>query len=98
MSAVLEAKPLSTRAALTWLAGIGVVLLAIALLGNAGIIFAILVTLMITGMPSCSATLSQSLPAFTIANFGVGIPQAFQTSLVRHLSMASAEAITPLPV
>ena len=51
MSAVLEAKPLSTRAALTWLAGIAVLLVAIALLGNAGIIFAILVTLMITGMP-----------------------------------------------
>ena len=67
MSAVLEAKPLSTRAALTWLAGIGAVLAAIALLGNAGIIFAILVTLMITGMP-ISIALGLTVLAFVFTN------------------------------
>src|SRR6185503_13355683 len=33
-----------------------------------------------------------------MANRGVGIPEASQTSFVRHLSIESAEAITPLPV
>src|SRR6185369_5543568 len=51
MSAVAEPKSFSNRTAVTWLSGIAVVLLAIALLGNAGIIFALLVALMLTGMP-----------------------------------------------
>src|SRR5258708_32654923 len=51
-----------------------------------------------TGRPRCPATLAQSVDCFTIAKRGVGIPEASQTSLVRHLSIASAEPITPLPV
>jgi len=51
MSAVAEPRSFSNRTAVTWLSGIAVVLLAIALLGNAGIIFALLVALMLTGMP-----------------------------------------------
>src|SRR5258706_2193840 len=54
--------------------------------------------LMTTGRPRCSATLVQSVAFFTIAKRGVGIPEASHTSLVRHLSIASAEPITPLPV
>jgi len=52
----------------------------------------------ITGMPRSSETFSQSVVERTIAKRGVGMPEASHTSLVRHLSMASAEPITPLPV
>src|SRR5688572_14971707 len=52
----------------------------------------------ITGRPSMSITRSQAVVARTMANRGVGIPEASHTSFVRHLSMASAEAMTPLPV
>jgi C4-dicarboxylate transporter DctM subunit len=51
VSAIAQAPQFSNRKAVTWLSGIAVVLLAIALFGNAGIIFAILVALMLTGMP-----------------------------------------------
>ena len=51
MSAVAPARTFSNRTAATWLCGIAVILCAIALFGNAGIIFALLVALMLTGMP-----------------------------------------------
>ena len=51
MSAVAAPRTFSNRTAATWLCGIAVILCAIALFGNAGIIFAILVALMLTGMP-----------------------------------------------
>ena len=51
MSAVAAPSTFTTRKAATWLCGIAVVLLAIAMFGNAGIIFALLVALMLTGMP-----------------------------------------------
>jgi C4-dicarboxylate transporter DctM subunit len=51
MSVVVVPKPLSTRSAVTVLAAIATSLVGIALFGNAGVIFAILVALMLTGMP-----------------------------------------------
>ncbi len=51
MSAVAAPHTFSNRTAATWLCGIAVILCAIALFGNAGIIFALLVALMLTGMP-----------------------------------------------
>ncbi len=53
MSAAAEMvwKPMSRQRAATWLAGIAVALGAVCLLGNAGIVFAILIALMLTGMP-----------------------------------------------
>src|SRR5258706_12969154 len=51
MSAVLHPGPMNTRRAVTVLMMIASTLFAIAFLGNAGIIFAILVALMLTGMP-----------------------------------------------
>src|SRR6187455_1862870 len=50
------------------------------------------------GSASRDTTLSQSVSRRAITYFGVGIPAAVHTSLVRHLSIASAEAMTPLPV
>jgi hypothetical protein len=50
------------------------------------------------GRPRSATTASQSVLASRIAKRGVGRPAASHTSLVRHLSMAMAEAITPLPV
>jgi C4-dicarboxylate transporter DctM subunit len=44
-------KPMSRQRAATWLAGIAAALGAVCLLGNAGIVFAILIALMLTGMP-----------------------------------------------
>jgi C4-dicarboxylate transporter DctM subunit len=49
--AAMEWKPLSPRRAGTWIAGIAVALGAICLLGNTGVIFALLIALMLTGMP-----------------------------------------------
>ena len=51
MSAVPLPRHMSERKAATVLSGIAVTLLAIAMFGNAGIIFALLVALMLTGMP-----------------------------------------------
>ena len=51
-----------------------------------------------SGSPSTSRTFCQSVRGPTMAKRGVGTPEASHTSLVRHLSMASAEPITPLPV
>src|ERR1700687_2946183 len=54
--------------------------------------------LTISGSPSLATTAHQSVLSSTTSYCGVGIPLAIQTSLVRHLSIASADAITPLPV
>src|SRR5438105_3473074 len=51
MSALLHPAPMNMRRAVTVLMTIASALFAIAFLGNAGIIFAILVALMLTGMP-----------------------------------------------
>ena len=51
MSAVVAPKPLTTRSAITVVAAIATSLIGIALFGSAGVIFAILVALMLTGMP-----------------------------------------------
>jgi C4-dicarboxylate transporter, DctM subunit len=51
MSAVLQPAPMNTRRAVTLLMMIASALFGVAFLGNAGIIFAILVALMLTGMP-----------------------------------------------
>ncbi|HET9651777.1 MAG TPA: TRAP transporter large permease subunit [Usitatibacter sp.] len=51
MSAVLAPQAMNVRKAVTVLAAIAVSLIGIALFGNAGVIFAILVALMLTGMP-----------------------------------------------
>src|SRR5688572_11943007 len=45
------ATSLGPRVAAAWLGGIAIALLAVATLGNAGIIFALLAALMLTGMP-----------------------------------------------
>ncbi len=51
-----------------------------------------------TGRPRRSSTRAQSVSGSAMAKRGVGMPAAIHTSFVRHLSMARAEAITPLPV
>jgi C4-dicarboxylate transporter, DctM subunit len=50
-AAEVALKPLSKQRAATWLVGIAVALGAICLLGSTGIVFAILIALMLTGMP-----------------------------------------------
>jgi C4-dicarboxylate transporter DctM subunit len=50
-AAELEWKPLEPRRAAAWLIGIAAALGAVSLLGNVGIVFAILIALMLTGMP-----------------------------------------------
>ena len=54
------------------------------------------------GGPSAEREISlisgKAVLAFSMAKRGVGMPEASHTSLVRHLSIASAEAMTPLPV
>ena len=54
--------------------------------------------LTISGNPSSATSRIGSVPVPTIRKRGVGMPAAIQTSLVRHLSIASADAMTPLPV
>ena len=44
-------EPMTKVRAARWIAGLGAVLVAIALLGNVGLIFALLIGLMLTGMP-----------------------------------------------
>ena len=69
MSAVAEPGTFTNRKAATWLCGIAVVLCAIALFGNAGIIFALLVALMLTGMPiSIALGLTVLVFIFTMTN------------------------------
>jgi C4-dicarboxylate transporter DctM subunit len=69
MSAILHPGPMTPRRALTVLMMITSVLFAIAFLGNAGIIFAILVALMLTGMPiSISLGLTVLVFIFTMTN------------------------------
>ncbi|MCY1458490.1 hypothetical protein D9M71_758780 [compost metagenome] len=54
--------------------------------------------LTISGKPSSAAARSQSAALASTAWRGVGRPRLCHTCLVRSLSMASAEASTPLPV
>jgi hypothetical protein len=50
------------------------------------------------GNPSSSSTSAKSEAAVSKAYSGTGKPAACQSSLVRNLSMPSAEAMTPEPV
>ena len=69
MSAVLKPAEMTQRQAVTWIAGIASALFAIAFLGSAGKIFAILVALMLTGMPiSISLGLTVLVFVFTMTN------------------------------
>ena len=69
MSAILIPKVMTSRQAATALTLVAILLLGIASLGNAGIIFAILVTLMLTGMPiSIALGLTVLLFLFTMTN------------------------------
>src|SRR2546428_10447690 len=54
--------------------------------------------LTINGTPSLRATARRSESLVSTAYGGVGSPSACHSSLARSLSMASAEASTPLPV
>ncbi|MNC90459.1 hypothetical protein D3C83_65600 [compost metagenome] len=77
---------------------------------QAGMIFSTEVTLVmpieepsrtgftISGSPSRFARSAGSVRAVMSSQGGVGSPAACHRSLVRHLSIASALAITPLPV
>ncbi len=51
-----------------------------------------------SGRPRRATTACQSLSAVNTTHSGTGMPAACQNSLLRHLSIASAEASTPLPV
>ncbi|HEX3097732.1 MAG TPA: TRAP transporter large permease subunit [Usitatibacter sp.] len=69
MSAILIPKVMNTRQAATALTLVAILLLGIAALGNAGIIFAILVALMLTGMPiSIALGLTVLIFLFTMTN------------------------------
>ena len=69
MSAILIPKVMTSRQAASALTLVAILLLGIASLGNAGIIFAILVTLMLTGMPiSIALGLTVLLFLFTMTN------------------------------
>ncbi|MBI1920198.1 MAG: TRAP transporter large permease subunit [Geobacter sp.] len=50
-TAVAEWEPFSKKKAATWIVGIAVALGAIAMLGSTGVVFALLLALMLTGMP-----------------------------------------------
>jgi len=72
MSAILIPKVMTSRQAATALTLVAILLLGIASLGNAGIIFAILVTLMLTGMPiSIALGLTVLLFLFTMTHVPV---------------------------
>ena len=49
--AVIDLKPMTKRQSASWLIGIAVVLAGICLTGNVGIVFALLIALMLTGVP-----------------------------------------------
>jgi C4-dicarboxylate transporter DctM subunit len=69
MSAIPVPASMSPRKAATALSGIAVTLLAIAMFGNAGVIFALLVALMLTGMPiSIALGLTVLTFVFTMTN------------------------------
>ena len=50
-TAVVDLNPMTKRQSATWLIGIAVVLAGICLTGNVGIVFALLIALMLTGIP-----------------------------------------------
>jgi C4-dicarboxylate transporter DctM subunit len=64
-------KPMSHVRAAQWLIGIASALLAIALLGNVGIVFALLIGLMLTGMP---ISISLGLTVLTFLFFLTKVP------------------------
>jgi C4-dicarboxylate transporter DctM subunit len=68
--ALMWAPMLPARAA-KWLIGIAVALLAIALMGNVGIVFALLIALMLTGMP---VSISLGLTVLTFLFFLTKVP------------------------
>jgi C4-dicarboxylate transporter DctM subunit len=69
VSAIVAPQTMTPRKAATVLSGIAVTLLAIAMFGNAGIIFALLVALMLTGMPiSIALGLTVLTFVFTMTN------------------------------
>jgi C4-dicarboxylate transporter DctM subunit len=63
--------PMPPARAAKWLVGIAVALLGIALLGNVGIIFALLIALMLTGMP---VSISLGLTVLTFLFFLTKVP------------------------
>src|SRR3954467_6629052 len=63
--------PLPPAKAAKWLIGIAATLLAIALLGNVGIVFALLIALMLTGMP---VSISLGLTVLTFLFFLTKVP------------------------
>jgi C4-dicarboxylate transporter DctM subunit len=63
--------PMPPARAAKWLIGIAVALLGIALLGNVGIIFALLIALMLTGMP---VSISLGLTVLTFLFFMTKVP------------------------
>src|SRR5260221_13520487 len=71
MSALPLPPSMTTRQAATALTLVAIVLLAVASLGNAGIIFAILVTLMLTGMP---ISIALGLTVLTFLFFMTKVP------------------------
>jgi C4-dicarboxylate transporter DctM subunit len=72
MSAHAETKELMTpKKAATWIIGLFVALFAIACLGNAGIVFALLIGLMLTGMP---ISISLGLTVLTFLFFMSSVP------------------------
>ncbi len=50
------------------------------------------------GNPRVRTTAAKSVAASRRTHFGVGMPDASQSSFVRSLSIATALASTPLPV
>ena len=63
--------PMAPARAARWLIGIGVALLAIAFMGNVGIIFALLIAVMLTGMP---VSISLGLTVLTFLFFMTKVP------------------------
>src|SRR3954462_11646192 len=63
--------PMAPARAAKWLIGIAAALLAIALLGNVGIVFALLIALMLTGMP---VSISLGLTVLTFLFFLTKVP------------------------
>ena len=64
-------QPMPPARAAKWLIGIGVTLLGIALMGNVGIVFALLILLMLTGMP---VSISLGLTVLTFLFFLTKVP------------------------
>src|SRR5258708_29916489 len=71
MSALPLPPSMTTKQAATALSLVAIMLLAVASLGNAGIIFAILVTLMLTGMP---ISIALGLTVLTFLFFMTKVP------------------------